>query len=957
MIGQLIADRYLLEEPLGVGGMAQVFRGNDVLLNRAVTVKILKQEFSGDEEFILNFNHEAKSAASINHPNVVSVYDVGEENGLHYIVMEYIDGIDVQELIDKNGPIAWQYAVDIYLQVGLAIENAHQHSLIHRDIKPKNILLTREGKIKVTDFGIAIAMNSSTINLSTTNMGSVHYFSPEQAQGRPVDERSDIYSMGISMYETLTGKLPFDGDNPVSIALMHIKEAPVAPFYLNDQIPQGLNDIVMKCIEKNPKNRYQSVGELLDDIRAIMDDPAYDIAFIPAGQAPEETETPKQKTKTKAEKKKVDEDDPGEGHKSYFLSNFTKILIALTILFALGTSVYYVVAQVILPVLTTSPKEIYVVQDFTGKKYSEVVEELNNIGVFTDPTYEYSTEVAEGYIIRQETPVGEQITKNSNLVRVKFVVSRGPQYVQIPDNLEGKDKREVENILNGLGLQVTFDETFSDTVAIGYVAATYPEMGTNAIYGTNVFVYVSKGPSNEKIVVPDITGFSQRAAYTELIKAGLKVGTVSPDPSDYVDYTVVVDYTVPAIGEEVDAGTAVDIYLKLIKNEHGSNDKTEDVTEGGDKTDDLKPDFTKYLKQSRKYTVNYEGTYAPAQGINVKIVAVVKGETTEYVVSNDNYRLSQFPLEITVDLPFVMDKETFVTIYVDGENYADFGETFEKVVPDCIGQSVADTVALLNQLEVKIEYVYDYSDTYEADTVIDVNPGVGTEVKKGDKVVITVSLGKKIYVPNVVGMTYNDAVKALTNAGLTLGTIAKNGTGAFYSTVASANPEVGSGIAAGAAVNLTFNTVDATTINTSVYLKKPDNALTSDKVLVQITVVTADGTIAQEIYNVQLMAYQMNSNISLDIPVTTGDSRIYIYYDGELVNTVTEEYTPPVVTEPPVENTEDVPPEQTQDVPPEDTQDVPPEQTQGGSEPTQDVTPEETQDASTPAASQTEVTE
>ena len=932
MIGQLIADRYQLEEPLGVGGMAQVYRGNDLLLNRAVTVKILKQEFSGDEEFILNFNHEAKSAASINHPNVVSVYDVGEENGLHYIVMEYIDGIDVQELIDKNGPIAWQYAVDIYLQVGMAIENAHQHNLIHRDIKPKNVLLTREGKIKVTDFGIAIAMNSSTINLTTTNMGSVHYFSPEQAQGRPVDERSDIYSMGISMYETLTGQLPFDGDNPVSIALMHIKETPVAPININDQIPQGLNDIVMKCIEKNPKNRYQSVGELLDDIRAIMDDPAYDIAFIPAAAVQENVEEPK--TKAKPEKRKEQDDDGAVGHKSYFLSNLTKILIALTILFALGASMYYVIVNVVMPALVTPQKEVYVVQDFTGKKYSEVVAELNDMGVFTDPTYEYSTQIAEGFIIRQDTPAGEKITRNSNLVRVKFVVSLGPQYVQIPDNLENKDKREVENILNGLGLNVAFEEAFSDTVAIGYVAQTYPEMGGVAVYGTTVTVYVSKGPSTDKILVPDITGYSQRAAYTELIKAGLKVGTVSPDPSQYVDYTVVVDYTVPAVGEEVEAGTSVDIYLKLIKNE-GNQETTDDPTTGGDPTVDLTPDYSKYLKQSRKYSITYEGTYAPAQGINIKIVAVVNGETTEYTVLNENYRLSQFPLEVTVDLPFKMDKETFVTIYMDDTYYADFGETFDKVIPECLGKPVAETVDLLKQLGVKVEFLYDYSDQYAVDTVISVNPGVGTEVKEGDKVVLTISLGKKIVVPNLYGKTYIEAVKAINAAGLTLGTVSKDGSGAYYTTVSSHNPVAGSNIALGAPINLVFNTIDATVLQADVYLTKPDSALTSDKILVQIDVVTADGVIAQEIYNQQVMAYTMNSTLTLDVPATTGNSTLYVYYDGVLVNTQVEEYTPPVNTEPPAETTENVGVENTGGTP-ENTEGTP-ENTEGTPENTQDV--------------------
>lgn len=932
MIGQLIADRYLLEEPLGVGGMAQVFKGNDVLLNRTVTVKILKQEFSGDDEFIGNFNHEAKSAASLNHPNVVSVYDVGEENGLHYIVMEYIDGIDVQELIDKNGPIAWQYAVDIFLQVGLAIENAHQHNLIHRDIKPKNVLLTREGKIKVTDFGIAIAMNSSTINLSTTNMGSVHYFSPEQAQGRPVDERSDIYSMGISMYETLTGQLPFDGDNPVSIALMHIKETPTAPIELNDQIPQGLNDIVMKCIEKNPKNRYQSVGELLDDTRAIMDDPAYDIAFVPTAVEVDAEELPK--AQAKVDKNKDEDDDKRINDRSTFIGNLAKILIAVTILIGLGAAVYYMVTGVILPLITTSPKEVYVVQNLVGKNYAEVVDELSDIGVFTEPTYEYSTQVAEGFIIRQETPVGEEITRNSNLVRVKLVVSLGPQYVQIPDNLVNKDKREVENILNGLGLQVAFDEAFSSTVAIGYVAETYPLMGSNAIYGSTVTIYVSKGPATDKVVVPDLTGYSQRAAYTELIKVGLKVGSVGPDMSDYVDYTAVVDYTTPAAGTTVDAGTSVDIYLKLIKNED-TNDVTQEITQGGtDETPDMPtPDYTKYLKQSRTYNINYAGSYAPAAGINVKVVAVVKGDSTEYLISDENYRYSQFPFDLTVDLPFTLDDETFVTIYLDGEHYADFGETYDKEIPNCIGRPVAEIVDLLQKLGATVEYSYDYSDSYDVDTVIAVTPGVGTPVNQGDAVTITISLGKRIMVPNLTGMTYDQAVKAITEAGLTLGTVTKVTEGAFYTSVVSQSPAGDSGVAAGAPVNLVFNAINTTTLVTDFYLEQPSGALTTETITVQVSVVTADGVISQEIHSAKMMAYTMNSNLTLDVPVTTGDSVVYIYYNGVLQKTHTVSYTPPEPTEdvpPPVEDTQGG--EQTEDVvlPEETTEDV--------------VVPENTQD-------------
>lgn len=918
MIGQLIADRYQLEEPLGVGGMAQVYKGNDMLLNRAVTVKILKQEFNGDEEFVENFKHEAKSAASLNHPNVVSVYDVGEENGIHYIVMEYIDGIDVQELIDKNGPIAWQYAVDIFLQVGLAIESAHQHNLIHRDIKPKNVLLTREGKIKVTDFGIAIAMNSSTINLSTTNMGSVHYFSPEQAQGRPVDERSDIYSMGISMYETLTGKLPFDGENPVSIALKHIKEAPVAPKELNDEIPQGLNDIVMKCIEKNPNNRYQSVGFLLDDIRAIMDDPAYDIAFIPAPVAGEAGTT----AKGKASDNKADNiDDDGESSdKGAIVSTITKILIVLTILLAIGGSMYYVIAEVLIPSITSSEKGYYVVDDFVGKNYAEVVEQLNNIGIFTEPTYEYSTQVAEGFIIRQETPVGETITKNSNLVRVKLVVSRGPQYVAIPDNLENKDKREVENILNGMGLSVVFEDAYSSTVAIGYVSGTYPEMGTNAIYGTTVTVYISMGPATTTVVVPDVTGYSQRAAYTELVKAGLKVGTVGPDISDYVDYTAVVDYTTPSAGTVVDAGTSVDIYLKLIKNEEVKQ-PTEDVTQGGEETTDaLTPDYSVYFKQSRTYSIKYSAAYVSASGVPVKVMAVVAGDTNEYTVYEQNFRYSEFPVNITVDLPFVLEGETLVTIYVDGEYYNDYSETYNKVVPNCIGASVTDTVALLEKMGAKVEYLYDYHNTYGVDTVIAVKPGVNTAIKQGDVITLTVSLGKQISVPDLFGMTYDQAVKAIKDAGLTLGTVSKANDGAFYTSVASQSPLASTGVAASTPINLVFNATTVQTVVSEIFIEQPAGSLTTETISITISAVTADGTISQEIHSAKKMAYAMNYTVALDVPVSGGNTTLNIYYNDALYNTVVVTYTPENPTPPPEEETPTPTPEVT---PPVETSPTP----------------------------------
>jgi len=270
----LIAGRYQIKKPLGEGGMAYVFMAKDLKTDQNVAIKILRKELTNDEEFIRRFDSEARAVSSLSYSNIVKIFDVGIQNGMRYMVMEYIDGISLKELITKNEYIEWEVALPIAIQIGLALDHAHRNGVVHRDIKPHNILINRDFIAKVADFGIARAASSNTITLSGNKaFGSVHYFSPEQARGGIVGEQSDIYSMGILLYEMLTGKLPFDADTPVAIALKHVQERPIPPMEIRSDIPKGLNDIIMKCIQKDIPDRYASAKDLVEELDAFMVDP------------------------------------------------------------------------------------------------------------------------------------------------------------------------------------------------------------------------------------------------------------------------------------------------------------------------------------------------------------------------------------------------------------------------------------------------------------------------------------------------------------------------------------------------------------------------------------------------------------------------------------------------------------------------------------------------------------
>jgi len=383
MEGRILGGRYELLEKIGGGGMALVYKAKCKLLNRFVAVKLLRPEFTADEEFVKRFRVEAQAAASLSHPNIVSIYDVGKEDDMHYIVMEYVNGITLKDYVVQNGALDWKEAVNIVIQICSAIEHAHKNHIVHRDIKPHNILLTKDGVAKVTDFGIARAVTSSTITVVGSTIGSVHYFSPEQARGGFSDEKSDLYSLGIVLYELVTGKLPFNGESPVAVALKHIQEIAEEPLSIKEDLPQGVNDIIMLAIEKDQKNRYQSATEMLEHLYKVLKKPEMEITL---GDGENVYDSPTVRMPSIGENKLLGEKDSKKTGDDKMKKKKDKD--RATVILAIATSlvvivlIIFLVAKVILPSL--APPDEYIVQDYTNKDFYQVKAELENNDIFVE---------------------------------------------------------------------------------------------------------------------------------------------------------------------------------------------------------------------------------------------------------------------------------------------------------------------------------------------------------------------------------------------------------------------------------------------------------------------------------------------------------------------------------------------------------------------------------------------
>lgn len=561
--GKILGNRYEIIEKIGNGGMATVYKSKDRVLNRYVAVKILRDEFTTDEEFIKRFRIEAQSAASLTHPNIVSIFDVGNEGSLYYIVMELIKGKTLKEIItEENGPLPWKWSLNVVTQIASALETAHKNNIVHRDIKPHNIIITEDGIAKVTDFGIAKAVSNSTITAFGTTIGSVHYFSPEHARGGYTDAKSDLYSLGVVMYEMLTGRVPFDADTPVSVALKHMQEEPVEPKELNENIPQVVNDIIMKAMQKDVNLRYQSATEMLKDLNAALKNPDDNFVHIGSniGAATQRIST---QEIAEAERKAKEANNPKNGKKPNKFIEFVKKHKALS--FVIGAIILFFVAfgatMGIVELVNPNDVQIPDLVNKTQDEAEQIVKELKLKLVVKSE--EYNENVEEGKIISQDPAYQENYTIKEHS-EISVVISKGTETVEVPD-VVGKTREEAEKLLKDAGLVAEITEENDEKVEAGIVLSQDIEDGETVNKGSTVKLVVSKGSGIVNVEVPSLVGKTEQEARNLLTEAGLKVNVVN-DEDEAKNDGVVLRQSKDA-GTEVQEGTTITITVNKVSEE------------------------------------------------------------------------------------------------------------------------------------------------------------------------------------------------------------------------------------------------------------------------------------------------------------------------------------------------------------------------------------------------------
>ncbi len=658
LVGKTLGGRYEMLEEAGIGGMATVYKARCNLLNRFVAVKVLKDEFSKDAEFVKRFRAEAQSAASLTHPNIVSVYDVGESNGVNYIVMEYLEGDTLKDYIDKEGKLSNELTLKFASQIASALEAAHSAKIIHRDIKPQNIVLVNNNTIaKVTDFGIAKMSSKDTITSSASTIGSVHYFSPEHAKGCYTDEKSDIYSLGVVMYEMATGVLPFNADSPVTVALKQIQEVPMEPQAVRPSVSNMLNNIIMKAMEKNTSDRYQTATELLDDIFAAINSPEEEFLarkrelrqgntqIVPiiglkddvrpsiADERPSEVIESRKASRTGKKLSEMEEENNRQKDEENNNKSSKKKKIIIWSIVAVVVVTIGILMGSLISTMNRKPQQdeikVEVAPKLVGENFEEMKTKYEALGlIITVSKYEENSEIEEGYIIEQSIAEGEALTSNN----ITVVVSKGVKKVTMID-VVNKDYTVAKYELESIGLVPEFKFVKSDEIEKNLIISQDIKKDEEVPVGTTIKIEVSKGDGKVLVIVPSVIGVTESKAKSTLEAKKLKVTVTYANDTSKADGVVLTQSLKE--NAEVEEGTVIELSVNRLE-------KTKTVT----------------ISLS-KLTEGVEG-----DSVVVKITAQVEGVTN--TIHNQTHTKTDGVFEdFTVDVNGFTSAK--IIIYIDGE--------------------------------------------------------------------------------------------------------------------------------------------------------------------------------------------------------------------------------------------------------------------------------------------------
>ncbi len=604
--GTFLANRYEIIANIGTGGMSDVYKAKDHLLGRDVGVKVLKEDFSHDMTFVTKFRQEAQSAAGLEHPNIVNIYDVGSENGLYYIVMEVVEGVTLKTYIEKKGRLNYKEVISIAIQVARGIEAAHNKGIIHRDIKPQNIMISKDGKVKVTDFGIAKAVSSNTVHADM--MGSVHYTSPEQARNGYVTYRSDIYSLGIVMYEMATGRVPFDGDSTVAVALQHLQSEMPKASAIAEDLPISVEHIIEKATMKSPDRRYQNMEELLLDLRKALVTPNEDFINIVPLVDDDKTKviTEDELNEIKKEAGAYEEDDDKEvclneqedenlpvkpADETAAASGDKKKRRNIEKIITIGGVIAAIIIVIIMVYVfgslfgwfkgsgtNTEQTSQIRLPDVTGKSEEDAKSTLTNMGLKVVTVSATSDNYDKGMVSEQNPTAGKKVDKDST---VTLTISTGSDKIKVPD-VTGQTEDAATKTLKGAGLTVNVQYQYSSSAAKGVVISTDPAAGSKLAKNSQVTLLVSQG--TKAVQVPSLTGKTKDEASSALSSVKLTLGNVTSSYSDSVEAGKVISQS-PSAGQYIDPGTAVNIVISKGKetaayrfSQSVTNSTTSDVT-------------------------------------------------------------------------------------------------------------------------------------------------------------------------------------------------------------------------------------------------------------------------------------------------------------------------------------------------------------------------------------------